>query len=246
MIGTPKVTHDGDGLTAGQPPAASAVASMGDRWLGWGQAAVLRILSSTWRVECEGLEILDALERAQERHMLAFWHRNYVTLFRLFHDRPTVAITNASHRGQIIAQICQHSGMRSLQVRGRGSKQMLAALDDVAASGLGLSIAVDGPLGPPRNVKQVVLHLAARLNCQIVPVSVATGSKFVFKRRWDQLEIPYLFSRVVFVVGSPLLMPPATTKAGLRQMGTDLKEKLDRGELLARQRLLSRRPVKSV
>lgn len=207
------------------------------RYSGCGFSAILRLLSSTWRADCEGLEILDELAQSQHRHILVFWHRHYITLFRLFRNRPTIAVTNQSHRGQVIANICQRNGMRTLQVRGKGTKHMLALLDSAADHGLGLAIAVDGPLGPACEVKRVVLHLAVRLNCPIVPVSVAAGCKHVFASRWDRLEIPHLFSRVSFVIGTPMSVSPMSSRAELREMAFQLKNTIERGAALARQRL---------
>ena len=200
-------------------------------------ALALRLLSSTWKIQCEGLEIFDQLVRSQPRHILAFWHRHYIALYRVFRQQPTIAITNQSHRGQVIARICHCSGMRTLQVAGKGTKRMLDSLSHEADGGVGLGIAVDGPLGPACEVKQAVIHLASRLQCPIVPVAVASGFKHVFAKRWDRLEVPYLFSRVAVVIGEPIVVPPTGSRTLRRELGRQLKNSIDQGTVLARQRL---------
>ncbi|MCA9218468.1 MAG: hypothetical protein KDB27_35610, partial [Planctomycetales bacterium] len=82
--------------------------------------------------------------------------------------------------------------------------------------------------------KSVVTHLASRLHCPIVPVSVAVNHKLVLTRRWDRLEIPHLFSDVSFVIGRPLEFPSAKSR---RRGAIELKQAIDAGELVARQAL---------
>lgn len=209
------------------------------RALGYSFATILRLLSSTWRVEIEGLEILDEFTNPPRKHILAFWHRNYITLFRLFHHRSTIVVTNQSQRGQVIAEICRRTQMRSWQQPRKGTKQMVQSLEDATASGAGLAIALDGPLGPPCEVKRSVLHLASRLACPIVPISVATGWKHVFASRWDKLEIPHLFSRVSFVVGNPIHVASASSRAEIRELTLQLRNSIEAGSVVAMQRLRS-------
>jgi lysophospholipid acyltransferase (LPLAT)-like uncharacterized protein len=211
--------------------------SLQERCLGFVFKTVLQRLAATWRVDYDGLDVLDQLTRLPQRHILAFWHRHYITLFHLFHDRPIVAITNRSHRGQVIANICQRTGMPTLQVPAKGTKRMLDGLKSASESGFGLAIAVDGPLGPACEVKRVVLHLAARLQCPIVPVSVATRHKKVITRRWDHLEIPHLFSRVSFVIGTPIDVARTSSRPELRELGRQLKQAIEGGTSRARQRV---------
>jgi lysophospholipid acyltransferase (LPLAT)-like uncharacterized protein len=130
--------------------------------------------------------------------------------------------------------------MQTLQVRGAGMKQMLGSLERMADGSFGLAITVDGPLGPACQVKPVVLHLAARLGWPIVPISVAAGCKRVFASRWDRLEIPHLFSPVSFVIGTPIHVRQTSSRDDLRTMAVELKERIDSGTVLARERLSAR------
>ena len=111
---------------------------------------------------------------------------------------------------------------------------MLELLESAAGDGLGLGIAVDGPLGPAEAVKRAVLHLAARLDCSIIPVSVVAHRKYVFASRWDRLEIPHLFGHVSFVVGTPISVSPLSSRAELDEIAIRLKTALEHGAILAR------------
>jgi lysophospholipid acyltransferase (LPLAT)-like uncharacterized protein len=127
-----------------------------------------------------------------------------------------------------------------LQVRGNGMKQTLRSLERLADNSLGLAITVDGPLGPACEVKPVVLHLAARLGWPIVPLSVAAGCKHVFASRWDRLEIPHIFSRVSFVIGTPIHVAQTSSRDDLAGAAVQLKERIDCGTSLALERVSAR------
>ncbi len=213
--------------------------SLSAKCLGFGFATALRLLSSTWRVDCEQVQVFDELAKSRQQHILAFWHRHYVTLFRLFRHRSLIAVTNQSPRGQVIAEICRQTDIQTLQVRGVGTKQTLESLTRMADGSFDLAITVDGPLGPACQVKPVVVHLAARLGWPIVPISVAAGRKHVCTSRWDRLEIPLLFSRVSFVIGTPIHVAQTYSRHDLREMTGQLKSRIDSGTDLARARLSS-------
>ena len=208
-----------------------------ERCLGCGLSTALRLLSATWQVETEGLETLQRLQQNRERHALVFWHTHYVALFPLFRRHPIIALTNRSHRGQVIANMCRRNGVRPVQLQETGRKKMLHSLENVVDDGLGVGITVDGPLGPAGEVKPVVMHLASRLGLTIVPISVAVRGKYVAASRWDRLEIPYPFSRISYVVGSPLRVSSTEPRDRLRETGLVLKAAIDRGTERAQQRL---------
>lgn len=214
---------------AGQKSVATSmpVPTVQQRCLGLAYASILRLLSASWRVQVEGQEILDEFARSNRRFILAFWHRHYITLFRLLRERPIIVVTNQSPRGQIIANICNRTGMRTVQVRGKGSKGMLESLNQATVDGLGLGIAVDGPLGPACEVKRVVPHLAAKLECPIVPISVEAGFKYTFANRWDRLEIPYIGSRVKFVVGTPIDLSGIAARPSPRDVAARVKQAIE-------------------
>ncbi len=195
-------------------------------------ASSLRVLAASWRIHISGIEVLDEMSCVGETHILAFWHRHYIELFRLFRDRPVTVVTNDSHRGRVIADICERNGMRTLQVSESGGRDVLAAIERSTPDGFGLGITVDGPLGPANAVKTVVIHLAAKLGCPTVPVSVAARRKYVVTRRWDQLEIPHLFSDVSFVIGNPIAVNPAASR---NHAAEQVKRAIDAGEKLARE-----------
>lgn len=209
--------------------------SLQERCLGWGFFTGLRLLAKSWRLDVGGQHTLDDL--TNKRHVLAFWHRHNVALFRLFQDHPIIALTNQSHRGQVIANMCERTGVRPIQLQQSGKKRMLRSLASVVDDGLGIGIAVDGPLGPADEVKPVVMHLASQLDLTIVPLSVAVSQKHAMTSRWDKLEIPYPFARIAIEVGEPFKLSRTESRNELRNVSIDLKTRIDLGTKVAQQKL---------
>lgn len=205
-----------------------------ERCLGWAFATGLKTLSATWRVRYQGLDIVNDLDRLDQRYILATWHRDYVALFRMFRERSVLAVTNQSHRGQVIANICHRSRMRTVQVRRTGTKHMLDSLNQISKDQHAIAVTVDGPLGPAFQVKRVVVHLAARLQCPIVPVSVAIGRQYVCKDRWDRLGIPCPLTTVGIVLGSPIEVSGDKSRIDRRAIAADVKAAIESGEHAAR------------
>jgi len=75
-------------------------------------------------------------------------------------------------------------------------------------------IAVDGPLGPYHRVKRGPVRLASELGLRVVPITFAAARSRIALERWDRMEIPRLFSRVVFLLGEPIEVPAQLAAEG--------------------------------
>lgn len=197
---------------------------------GWFWAQVLRTLSATWSQRHEGFNILDKLMAENQPHILTFWHRKFITLFPLLRGRKGCVVTADSPPGDVIAAMCDRFGYDKIQIPDRGCDHSLQLMQEAFAQSMSGSIAVDGPHGPYHVVKRGAIQLASHLGYLVVPVSVATRRKFVLSRRWDQLEIPGMFTRVSLVVGEPIRVPPGMVPEELpewTQRLHDVLEELD-------------------
>lgn len=183
--------------------------SLAIRMQGWIRYRFLYSLMRTWRIHLENRELLDRMVQDGERFILCFWHGKYVPILPVMHDVGGCVFTTSCRTGDIIAQVVRNFGFCCTQITsGQGALEaMEQAIIQVDAAG----IAVDGPLGPYHKVKKGAVHLASRMGCRIVPVSIDSDRKYVFKKRWDFLEVPLPFSRVCVVFGEPLGLPLSKT-----------------------------------
>ncbi len=171
-------------------------------------AAVLRLARASWRRESIGMEVFDQALARQERLLVVCWHAKAISLFPLLEGFDAWILTNRSFRGQVIAALAGHFGYHSILLDHKHGEELQELLDELLQKHRCLAIAVDGPLGPLHRVRPSLVRLASQLKLLVVPLSVAAQPKIVMRRRWDKMEIPLPFSRVLFGVGKPFKVPP--------------------------------------
>lgn len=191
----------------------------------WSLALRLQLL--TWRTEVHGLEHLDDRLAAGRPTLVVFWHGRYTPLFALLRGRRAVVFTSRSFRGDVIAGICRRFGYRPVQLEDHGGdrsyERMRESLREAALCG----IAVDGPLGPYHSVKRGPVQLASELGWPVVPVTFAAERSRVDRGRWDRMEVPRLFTRVVFVMGEARSVPPDLDPEGVAEECARLGRRLE-------------------
>ena len=197
------------------------------RALGALTSCVLRLQRSTLRADVRELERLDELTRRSRPVLVAFWHGKYFPLFSLLEGRGACIFASDSFRGRVIAEISAHFGYDCILVPGTSGDCALEAMRSVMRRAALCATAADGPLGPARQFKSSLIQLASEFGYTIVPMSVSSSRKRVARHRWDQREIPLLFSQVRLQVGEPVVLPPALTPEDLDGWRKELQERLN-------------------
>ena len=147
--------------------------------------------------------------------VLAFAHGQQMALLAWRRRRRTLVLVSLSDDGELQTGVMARQGLSV--VRGSGSRggarglativrKMRKSLDDAA-------FAVDGPRGPLGTVHEGAIVAAARGRGCVVPMASAARAKKVLARAWDRFEIPLPFTRVVIVLGAPLVGEEATAEA---------------------------------
>jgi len=205
---------------------------------------MLRLQQATWRTEIEGLERLDDRLARGERTLVTFWHGQYIPLFALLRGRRACVFTSQSLRGEVIAEICRRFGYDCIQLPNHARDRALALMRQALTVHRAGGIAVDGPLGPDHVVKRGAIQLASELDFALLPVAVASCRHRVLWQRWDQMEIPRLFTRVCLVVGEVLTVPPGLTRDEIAAWACRLHDALEAVERRAQEKMKSRSSLK--
>ena len=189
---------------------------------------VLRLLAATTRKSQIGGEQVLGYWRRKEQIILAFWHGRI--LFMPFPYRgQKVCIMNSAHRdGEIITRVIRRFGIRA--VRGSSTRGWMGGLKgmlDAYQQGYDLVVIPDGPRGPRHQAKSGVIQLARATGAPIFPVTYSAVWKTTVGS-WDRLLIPFPFSRVLYVVGSPIHVPPDATKEVVEEKRQKLEAELIR------------------
>jgi lysophospholipid acyltransferase (LPLAT)-like uncharacterized protein len=139
----------------------------------------------------------------------ALWHNRFFCVPPAWNricygHRKTVALTSASHDGDMVARAMAVFGLGS--VRGSSSRRGVAALVGLKRAlqeGLDICVTPDGPRGPRYIVQPGVIKLAESTGAPIVPIHVRFSSAWRLKT-WDRFVIPKPFSRVEVIFAEPL------------------------------------------
>lgn len=195
------------------------------RRLGRVLAALLRVLAATWRIDSAASARLTVEGGAPT--LVGFWHGKYFALLSLLQGTEGLVLIGAGFRGKVIGAICESLGYTPILLphgaREQALEQMRAALSGTRLC----ATALDGPVGPARQVKPLLLRLAAEVGAQIVPVSVVAAPRLVLGWRWDRREIPLPLARVRLVVGEEVRIPQGTSDRELEELRRRVAHRLD-------------------
>ena len=177
--------------------------------LAWFLAGVLRLYAWTFRVRIEDPHgVLTQLGKCSL--VVALWHNRVLfaapVLPRRYRKWLAVLIS-ASRDGEYISTLVKCFGINS--VRGsssRGGARAMLEMRHAMAEGLSPLLTVDGPRGPRYTVHPGAVALARDGRAPLVPV-LFNAKHYWQLHSWDQMQIPWPFTRMTMIVGKPLELP---------------------------------------
>jgi lysophospholipid acyltransferase (LPLAT)-like uncharacterized protein len=136
-------------------------------------------------------------------------------------------IMNSIHRdGEIITRVIKRFGIST--VRGSSTRGWMGGLKGMLEAyrhGYDLFVVPDGPRGPRYQAKPGVLQLARATGAPIFPVTCSAAWKLTVPS-WDQLMIPLPFSRVRYIAGPQIFVPPDASPAHMEEKRQELENSL--------------------
>jgi hypothetical protein len=172
---------------------------------GW----TMKLLAATLRMEVRDLCGIGGANSSMPPVIYALWHNRFFCVPPAWNricygHRKTVALTSASHDGDMVARAMAVFGLGS--VRGSSSRRGVAALVGLKRAlneGLDICVTPDGPRGPRYKVQPGVIKLAESTGAPIIPIHVRFSSAWRLKT-WDRFVIPRPFSRVEVTFAEPI------------------------------------------
>ncbi|MGR9106456.1 MAG: lysophospholipid acyltransferase family protein [Gammaproteobacteria bacterium] len=235
-----------EGLVGASRSCASSVPEslppgLKTRLIGWLWATFLRLLCRSWRKRHDGFASIDEARKHGHKFLLCFWHGKYIPIMALCHwlwiecrEENACVFTSLSARGRVIREICRNFGLDCILIPDHGHKQSYDLMLEALAGHRAGVIAVDGPLGPDRQVKQGAIRLASDLGFHLVPAGVHADRKWTLAKRWDKMEVPKPLSRVSLIMGEPIAVDRGLSRRDVRFLIQRLKDALDNLEDRAR------------
>jgi lysophospholipid acyltransferase (LPLAT)-like uncharacterized protein len=150
---------------------------------------------------------MEALNRDGRSYVYSFWHAQILLMMYARFARPATVMISQHRDGELIASTVRRFGIDA--ARGsttRGGSEALRRMVRLAAEGRVIIFTPDGPRGPRHAVQPGVVRAAQLARIPIIPAALIAPRK---KRlsSWDRFEIPFPFSRVLYLYGEPIEIP---------------------------------------
>ena len=133
------------------------------------------------------------------------WHQSVLTTLMPHYQVKAAVLVSRSKDGEIIARYLEAIGLRA--VRGSSSRGAAAGaleLMRVLHEGYHIALAVDGPRGPNKQIKDGAIEIARRHGVPLIPVAARATREICFKRSWDLFRIPVPGSHLLLQYGAPI------------------------------------------
>jgi lysophospholipid acyltransferase (LPLAT)-like uncharacterized protein len=185
------------------------------------------------RVRVIGQQHLDAALKDHPSIIPVYWHgQQLLPVRRLLRESARGLklgfLISPSVDGELPAMLVKRAG--GYVIRGSSSATGARALRDyyeaISRHGVSPAITPDGPHGPRREFKPGAILLSQLSGRPIVPMAYAA------RRAWlcptgDRFALPWPFTRVVMVIGEPVIIPKGQDAASLEDWQRTLRGLLE-------------------
>jgi len=179
------------------------------------------------RIRYQGRDTIEALRRAGQPFVLAFWHGR-LFLMRYSYPGTKITILISRHRdGEMIARTMELFGLHA--TRGSTTEGGASGLREVVRrvrAGWDVGFTPDGPRGPRGKVQMGVIQAARLAHVPIVPVGFGASRRKTLDS-WDRFLVPLPFSRGLFVYGDPIEVPAHADAETMERSRLALEQSLD-------------------
>ena len=204
-------------------------------WIGY--LAVL-LIGRTLRFEVYGWENWEAARKTGKGLIYTFWHREIFPATWFWRRRGIVVMTSQNFDGEYIARIIQRHGYGAARgSSSRGASRALVEMIRCLRHGADTAFTIDGPLGPRFVAKPGAVLLAKATGAAILCFHIALRKAYVFRKTWDQTQIPCPFGRAAVFIAPPILVSPEANEEEQTRKHQEVQAALDqlreRGEAWA-------------
>jgi lysophospholipid acyltransferase (LPLAT)-like uncharacterized protein len=182
-------------------------------------SALHRVLHATYRTRLLDRSYAERRAAGEDvRCIYACWHADLWHGIHALRNSDVHALVSSHRDGEIIARVMQRLGFRLARgssTRG-GARGMLDMARVAREATSDLAVAIDGPRGPARVIKEGVVYAASRTGLPILPFGVCVDRAWRV-HSWDRHVIGKPLCRAVLAWGPELRVPADATRTELME-----------------------------
>lgn len=137
----------------------------------------------------------------EQNFIFAIWHENTFTPFYLYRNRSIAMFVSSNLNGKILGYTARHLGYDPIALQDQSKATVLMCKR--IRQGQNSIMAVDGPSGPARVIKEGVHYLTEKTSIPTIAVGLHYHRACSINTRWDNYKIPLPFSKVTLRFSKP-------------------------------------------
>jgi hypothetical protein len=191
------------------------------------------LVGRSLRFEIRGWENWEAARQLGKGLIYTTWHRELFAGIWFWRKRGIVAMASQNFDGEYVARIIRWHGYGAARgSSSRGAGRALVEMIRCHRAGRDTVLTIDGPRGPRFVAKRGAVILSRATGATILCFHIAVKRAYVFRKSWDQTQIPYPFTRAVVFIAPPIVVPEGASEADQVAKQQEVQRTLD--ELRAR------------
>lgn len=132
---------------------------------------------------------------ANKPFIFAIWHQNTFAPFYLYRHQQIAMFVSDNFKGKVIGYVAKKLGYDTLSLE-RDDSRSIIKMKNKLMEGQNCLMAVDGPSGPSKVIKNGAQFLTEKTMIPTLAVAVDYECAIPLVWRWDAYKIPCPFSRV--------------------------------------------------
>lgn len=188
-----------------------------------------KFIGKTTRWHTEGIDEFHHLARKHNGVILVIWHGR-AAMIPFFKDKslPLKALVSLHRDGQMIAGLLKRYnigiiGASSNEKASAGALQLMRTIKDNSS----ICIIPDGPRGPRMKMCKSPIYYAWKTGKPIIGASYSIQKSKIITKAWDQMMVPFPFSKGICKITKPLYIPTDTPEAELEQYRIQMEQELN-------------------
>ncbi len=158
---------------------------------------LLNFVSKTWRYKFTGT-------LPTSPSIIIFWHESLLASWKFLSKFKPIAVVSPSKDGELLTKLLAKWDYKFIRGSSdKQSKQVMQDIQEMAKENI-VTITPDGPRGPKRKLKAGAVVAAYRSQVPMQFATISCKYMFIFKKSWDNFQIPLPFSKIFINLSSPI------------------------------------------